>query len=140
MSDNFEAGLFNKIFREDTTIYIEHSARRIDITIDFGNLAIGIENKPWATEQSSQLEDYKNHLRKKYGSNFILFYLTGDGHKPQTLKEASSKVKMLSYNLHIMKWLTECYRKSKADKIRWFLLDFITYIEQTFPLTSEENK
>jgi len=138
LSSSFKISEFKSIFREDPTCYINNMSRRIDITLDFGNTGIGIENKPWATDQIDQLEDYKNHLKKKYRSNFILFYLSGDGHKPSSIREHTSNIKIISYNGHIKKWLNECYKESKADKIRWFLHDFISYIEQTFPSFTDE--
>src|ERR1039457_4161174 len=67
--------------REDRTSYCSSSERRIDITLDFGDFGIGIENKPFAFEAENQLTDYSLHLRGKY-KRFLLVYLSGDGREP----------------------------------------------------------
>ena len=54
-----------QVKREDPTHYNKNQSRRIDITVDFEDFGIGIENKPWAGEQEYQLRDYYNHLKKK---------------------------------------------------------------------------
>jgi PD-(D/E)XK nuclease superfamily len=68
--NRYNLSKFRGVVREDATRYIIASQRRIDITIDFGNAGIGIENKPWAGEQPDQLRDYAAHLAKKYREIF----------------------------------------------------------------------
>jgi hypothetical protein len=76
-----------KVVREDTTTYISRSNRRIDITIDLGDFGIGIENNPWASDQADQVNDYKEHLDKKFSGNFSIVYVTGDGSEPTSIDE-----------------------------------------------------
>ncbi|NOH17266.1 PD-(D/E)XK nuclease family protein [Clostridium cochlearium] len=129
-----------RIVREDPTTYIQNNQRIIDITINFENkFEIGIENKTWDKEQENQLQDYQKHLRKKYGENFCIIYISGDGSEPeslslklkkQLLKE--NKLIILKYKSHIKNWLDECYKECKSEKIRIFINDFINYVEQNF--------
>jgi PD-(D/E)XK nuclease superfamily len=42
--------------------------RRIDIYLEFKNGIIGIENKPWASDQDTQLTDYATYLEKTAGN------------------------------------------------------------------------
>ena len=80
-----------RIVREDPTAYTSSFQRRIDITIDFGSYGVGIENKPWATEAERQLEDYCDHLNRKYSGRFVLVYLSGDGCDPTSIAETLSR-------------------------------------------------
>jgi len=112
--------------------------RRIDILIDFsGKFAIAIENKLRATEQDSQLEHYSEFLNKEYNKNHILVYLDGSGRESITLLEKESKIKdgnfiETSYQDFLIPWLEECKKESESDKIRWFLMDFISWIDDNF--------
>jgi hypothetical protein len=139
VSRQYEAQKVN-VRREDLTRYIMNPFRRIDITIDFdfGDFGIGVENKPWAGEQQDQIRNYKEHLEKKYKS-FILVYLFGDGSEPQSIGEderealkQNGRLKVLTYFTHVKNWLESCYKECKAEKVRWFLRDFIDYIEDNF--------
>lgn len=129
-----------EMVREDPTSYIKKSQRRIDITIDFDkHEGIGIENKPWAGEQEDQVKDYQEHLEKKYKDNFVLVYLSGAGNEPESIKEGEKeilerqgKLKVLAYPVGFKNWLESCYKECKAEKIRWFLKDFIEYTERNF--------
>jgi hypothetical protein len=40
-------------------------SRRIDFTVDMGPDGVGVENKPWASDQEEQVLDYVRHLAKK---------------------------------------------------------------------------
>lgn len=138
------------IKREDTTGYIRSLLRRIDITLSFDNpvLYIGIENKPWAEDQKDQIKDYIDHLNKKSNGNFILVYLSDDGKEPESLdpsakKEliAKGKLKIVPYMPKLTLWLEKCIKDCESEKIRWFLRDFLRYIEHNFKAPEElENK
>jgi len=128
-----------KVLREDTTTYITHANRRIDITIDIGEWGIGIENKPWAFEQKDQVKDYQEHLDKKYSGDFILVYMTGDGSDPDSIDEElknllldQKKLIIFPYPGQLIDWLRRCQKECESDKYRWFLKDFIEYIDTNF--------
>ena len=133
--------------REVATNYITHHNRRIDIIIsDNENFGIGIENKPWAGEQPNQIKDYVEHLTKKY-HKFILIYLSGNGSEPTSIdnepkKELLENKKLInrSYAGKFLVWLGTCYKECESNKYRWFLKDFIRYVEITFPKINIEEQ
>ncbi|HHW43585.1 MAG TPA: PD-(D/E)XK nuclease family protein [Desulfotomaculum sp.] len=134
-----------KIKREEIAYYLSKPGRRIDITIDFNNFGIGIENKPWAEEQKDQIKDYCRHLESKYKDKFCLIYLSGNGNKPQSIRsgewqnlEQQGKAKAISYPHKFKEWLESCYKECKSEKIRWFLQDFVNYVERNFRIENEE--
>jgi hypothetical protein len=116
----------------------------IDITIDMGKFGVGIENKPWAGEQKDQVPRYLEHLRKRY-AGFCLVFIDGRGCPPKSISiheqqalDADGRFKMISYHRELKHWVDACARTSEADKIRWFLRDFASYIERRFvPLEAE---
>ncbi len=138
--DSFPNNLINcKVIREVSTSYIKKSQRRIDIILDFGDSGIGIENKPWAIEQEDQIKDYCEHLKRKYKDKFFLIYLSGDGSEPSSIEDVEkkdlqkqNKLKVLSYSENFRKWLESCYKECNSEKIRWFIKDFIEYIDNNF--------
>jgi hypothetical protein len=142
--NRYNLSKFRGVVREDAARYIIASQRRIDITIDFGNAAIGIENKPWAGEQPDQLRDYAAHLAKKYRENFLLVYLSGDGSAPQTLPKQqqddlrkNGRFGILTYRLDLHPWLESCAKECEAEKVRWFLRDFTAYVAREFPIPEQ---
>ena len=136
--NRYDLGKLRAIIREDATRYIVTSQRRIDITIDFGDARIGIENKPWAGEQPDQLKDYAAHLAKRYQGNFQLVYLAGDGTTPQTSPEQqqedlSKKRRFVvwTYRLDLQPRIEFCAKECEAENVRWFLQDFAAYMAET---------
>lgn len=129
-----------KITREDSTVYIKNSKRRIDITLNFENrYEIGIENKPWDFEQENQLQDYNEHLSRKYNDNYCIAFLSGYGATPDSIDDelrkkliSEGKFRMLTYRNELICWLHECYKECKSEKIRIFLNDLKSYIENNF--------
>lgn len=128
-----------RIERESLTSYIENSKRRIDITIDFnGHYGIGIENKPWHEDEDKQVSDYMKHMKRKYRDNYKIIYLSGDRTPPNensvdiNSQEYKEKVLVISYETEIMKWLNACYKECQSEKFRWFLKDFIDYVQHHF--------
>jgi hypothetical protein len=131
--------------REFTTF----RGRRIDIVIEFDNLVIGFENKPWAAEQDRQIKDYKDFLdtycRNK--KTFLIIYLSGSGQKPTSIDEAEREedeqkgtLRVLSYKGFLLPWLQECYRDCESEKLRYFLKDFILWIDNNFEEALENNE
>ena len=134
-----------RVGREISTAYIANNQRRMDITLKFADqFEIAIENKPRDSEQENQLQDYQEHLTRKYGEKFCLVYITGDGSPPVSIESelkdkmlADGRLVVLTYAKHakkgsMLKWLEICYKECKAEKIRSFIKDFIQYIEDNF--------
>ena len=136
-----------QVKREDATYYNEENQRRrIDITIDFEDFGIGIENKPWAGEGDGQLEAYDKHLKEKYGQQCCLVFITQDRRKPKSIDKPKCRIKkgelyLLSYRSDILDWIEECWQLCENDKFRWFLCDFREYIRAAFlSKNNEESK
>jgi len=126
--------------------FMTYEGRRIDILIKFSGFVIGIENKPWAGEQERQLADYDKFLQGIGNENYILIYLDGWGRKAQSIdeqkkEELKRKGKFLevSYNNFFKPWLIQCYKECEAEKVRWFLKDFINWIENNFKEELEDE-
>jgi len=143
-----------RIFREDATSYIYNPWRRIDITLDLSldsgghqhDFGIGIENKPWAGDQHQQVPDYIEHFRKRYGDYFLLIYLSGSDLPPSSLPEDKrtqlerlNQFRFLTYRTELRTWLMTTCKLCKADKVRGFLEDFISYIEASFRFRPPEE-
>lgn len=123
--------------------------RRMDLLLSFfpSNFKIAIENKPWAEDQEGQLADYRRALEcLNRGQDYLLIYLSGSGEGPSTWSiaegergklEAEGKLLVLGYREFLVPWLKECLKECEADKVRWFLKDFVAYIEKNF---QEEGK
>jgi hypothetical protein len=120
---------------EEPTSLIENSSRRIDITLNFGGqFGIGIENKPWAIEQSGWLRDYSSQLRKKFRDNFILVVLkpterslSDEDKEEREHLQSKKQFKIVSYEGELTNWLNSCYKECRAEKVRFFLKDFMEY-------------
>ncbi len=130
-----------KIIREKVTKEKEEEKfKRLDLLIEpntasqYDLPAIGLENKIWAPETPRQLEEYFDYLKNKY-ENFILIFLTPDGREAETsTKEMrkSSKYFECSYRDLLEPWLKECLKECKAEKVRFFIQDFIDWIESFY--------
>ena len=127
-----------KVRREEPVTYPPNSYGFIDIVLEFGAYGIGIENKPWAVEQKDQMARYHNHLEHAYPNGFCLVFLS-DGRNPETLTTELQKTlkeaglfRILSYSSGIRKWLRECDKECKADKIRWLIRDFEAFLGTEF--------
>jgi len=130
-----------KIIREKMTKEKEEAKfKRLDLLIE-PNIAsqydlpvIGLENKIWARETPEQLEKYFNYLKDNY-KNFILIFLTPDGRQAETATEEmrkSSKYFEWSYKDLLKPWLKECLKECKAEKVRFFIQDFIDWIDSFY--------
>lgn len=125
--------------REVPITYPPASYGFMDILIDGGSFAIGIENKPWASEQPDQLDRYRTHLDHEYSGRYCLVYLTGSGMQPTSLPaeirrklSAANRFGVLSYRSGLTKWIRACEKECKAEKIRWLLRDFDAFLSSTF--------
>ncbi len=122
----------------------EHSTPygRIDILIEFPNrVAIAIENKPWAGEQSEQLQRYVRWLEETYTyeGRYLLVFLTGTKREATSISESlknqlkeEGKFLETSYGELLKPWLLKCVKECESDKVRWFLKDFVSWIEENF--------
>jgi hypothetical protein len=135
-----------EVIREDPTTWIERFQRRIDVTVHIDDFCVAIENKPWAGEQESQLEDYHRHLEAKHKTSFCLVYLTGvDSVEPTSMDEtlveerrAKGTVRLISYQKDLLPWLEQCVMSCSSDKFRWFLRDFADHVREKFPISESE--
>ena len=130
-----------KVEVETLTSAIEHSTRRIDITIKCTSHCIGIENKPWAVDQPKQIIEYANNLGNYFPKKWSLIYLSGYGNLPSTesISEGDRKIliakgslKCCGYKEELIPWLTDCEAKCRSEKFRYFLREFIGYCIDTF--------
>jgi len=143
--NNYEDINNAEIIRE----YPTPEARRIDILIKLPSLYIGIENKPWAFEQNEQLDDYGKHLLEiskiaNYDTPYLL-YVEGSGNSAKTISDSTkealnNRFQEHSYRDLLVKWLKACLKECEADKVRWFIKDFITWIECNFSNNGEINE
>ncbi|EDP76309.1 PD-(D/E)XK nuclease family protein [Hydrogenivirga sp. 128-5-R1-1] len=129
----------------------EHSTDkggRVDIFIDLPNFVIGIENKIRARDQKDQLKNYNEYLKNKRES-YLLIFLTCDGREPSEWSipkgeraelEKSGKLITLSYGEFLKSWLKECLKECEADKVRWFIRDFISWIEENCKEVSDDGQ
>ena len=147
---NVPGALRNAAFLNSTKITREaatYKNRRIDILIELaGSFAIGVENKILAADQSDQVKDYVIDLEKKYGRNFTFVYLHSCGSNPSQesispeeldrLKTASQFVRLpydsraLAPMPSLKTWVDQCQRQCRSQKFRYFLQDFIVWIEK----------
>ena len=133
------------VYREEMTTYITNTRRRIDILIDFGTFGIGIENKPWAGEQTDQVKAYLDHLDRRYGSNFLLLYLSGNETQPESVERGEldrrkerNQFRLLDYRIGLLAWLGQCIETCETDAVRWFLRDFRSYVMEQFKVSSSD--
>jgi len=87
-ADFYTSALKVSVETESSTYLLKgKERRRIDLVIETKNWIIGIENKPWASDQEDQLLDYYQHLRKVSGKKkkYALVYLSGYGSIPPDL-------------------------------------------------------
>ncbi len=146
----YESGDHACIRTEECTTNIENNKRRIDILIEIkrnGQLhaGIAIENKPWATDQPNQIDNYTDHIKQRH-PNYYIVYLTLDGREPpdhsaiKTKTEEKEKLITMSYKDDIAAWLETCHKESQAEYVRQFLLDFSNYCRQpNLSYTSMQN-
>ncbi|MCX7109249.1 MAG: PD-(D/E)XK nuclease family protein [Proteobacteria bacterium] len=129
----------------EKTINHNNTVRRIDIYLNFDLAAtIAIENKPWAGDQENQCRDYKDYLEQLIHIHpeglICLIYLSGSGEQPSTFSiteayrvqaENAGRFKTIGYP-QLIDWLKDCRRECQADRVSFFLNEFIDYIQKHF--------
>lgn len=139
---NWLSNLPQKILTERATDKIEQNNRRIDISIEWRNGVVGIENKPWANDQDQQLADYARHLQESakglgFKDNWLLIYLSDREPDKSSLppeqrasyRENGNYVE-IDYTM-LCAWLDECAKESKALVIRVFIEELAKYIRSS---------
>jgi len=136
-------------WREDETWLIDKSLRRIDISVHFPHLkfGIGIENKPWASDQVDQVADYVRHMELPFGKHFLFFYWSGHGGAPTSLTqekrqslERQGRLHVWSYQRELRKWLETSRQACQVKKVDWFLTDLLNYLGRTFVEVSRPSQ
>lgn len=114
----------------------ETDGGRIDIVIEDGNHAVVIENKIYASDQDNQLLRYFNYGMREFKEkgNFVLLYLTLDGHKASKYSTGGNDnvgYFSISYKDDIINWLHECV-KIACDKpyVRESIKQYIDLLKQ----------
>jgi len=112
------------------------SGRRIDLYVELKKLGtkelkiVAIENKIWAYDQKDQLRDYYDYLNVANKPNFLLFYLTPYGAKPNTGdKDMDENIKVLTHDEWTLNLLNKWRDISLAQKIVLFINWIIEFIE-----------
>ncbi|PVZ81177.1 hypothetical protein C9426_31775 [Serratia sp. S1B] len=115
------------------------SKRRIDIVVQGNHWLLGIENKPWATDQPNQILDYLNEFEQRSSSlnKTLLIYLSPNGERPSQssinkqqcdIAIKSGKLALLSYK-DIVDWLDKLIGIADIPyRLRIFLDDLQRYI------------
>jgi hypothetical protein len=121
-------------FADKALVYTEQSNGEnglIDIIIETTTHAIIIENKIYAGDQDKQLERYAQSKKNK---NILIIYLTLDGYQPSQKSLGMLKVEevvLLSYAIHIIKWLKACINQSATlPAIRETLLQYVKLLQK----------
>jgi hypothetical protein len=136
-----------KVHREAPTFGIEKYRRRMDVLLEAGALVV-IENKLDAPEQPEQVKHYLEYLDRRTNSlctKSALIYLTPNGRKPNSLDkvtlrmyEENGRLKCWNYHGELRNWLKDCQRECEAEKIKYYLTDFLGYIESELIQDSED--
>ena len=78
--------------------------------------------------------------------NYLLIFLHGGWQEVKSIrKKEKERLKKkgrfleVSYNNFLKPWLIRCYKECEAEKVRWFLKDFITWVEDNFKVEEVEG-
>lgn len=112
-----ELGTISKVYREQ---------RNVDLTIDFANGRVIIENKVKSIPNIHQLKNYASNLGDK--DYLLLLSLFGD--------ENIDGYKIISYE-RILLFLQNCKNASSSEYVRGIYEDYINLIQSLVRLTSE---
>lgn len=127
----FPHGTEVRVATEAATYGITQSSRRMDIFLSGGGNCLAVENKIGAADQETQVADYLCHLKQTTSGCFTLVYLTPDGSAPSEHSLPKSIRNIYAENIHMLSWvdllecLSECRKEIDAEKLRFFLRDFI---------------
>jgi len=133
---------------KDFKVYTEYAAngnRRIDILLKSSDFAVIIENKPYTYDQQDQITDYISYMEDSHIPNYrgklLTIYLNKNEDMPKNFSDAS-KIKSLndkqkngefiivSYDVFAKTFLQQCYEKCESTRFRYFIADFIEFIEK----------
>ena len=105
---------------------------RLDIFIDNGSYGIIIENKVYAGDGEEQLKRYNDFAKEKYGEgNYIIYYLTLDGHEASDNSSNGVVYKCISYSKDIINWLQLCIHEcATMPLVRETLVQYLNHIKQ----------
>ncbi len=133
---------------KDFKVYKEYSAndnRRIDILLKNNDFAIIIENKPYTGDQKDQITDYIKYMEEEHQPNYknklFTIYLNStegepgnfsDDSKPKLLekKQANNEFEIITYDRFAKIYLKKCYEQCESEKFRYFIADFIEFIDK----------
>ena len=124
---SFDYNSLKKVQDEEPT----DSKRRIDIYLqDNSGAIIAIENKIYASDQDTQLYDYKNHI----GNNSLLLYLTLFGSLPSKVSTNGLKINedyyCISYSSLILVWIEQMIKeKACHGVVREILIQYEAIIK-----------
>lgn len=102
--------------------------RRLDIHVRLGRRAIGIENKPWASDQKLQISDYAEFLEKTCEpEGWMLVYLGDREPSADSIDAARLKdyvdagcMKLVTFRM-LAGWLERCAGAAKPFAVRVFI-------------------
>lgn len=122
------------------------SGGRMDLYIETATAYYPIEVKIWADDQDCQLSRYYQYVKNKSDNNFVIYYLTLDGHKPSEKsikglnKQDLKNVKRRSFEEHILPWLKNCAELSyRSPNVYGAIHQYITLVEK-LTLKHKEEK
>lgn len=106
----------------------EHA--NIDILIQDNRLAVVIENKIYAGDQYEQLQRYHEYVKRSHRQAH-LFYLTLHGDKPAEHSAGDLPVTLISYKIHISRWITACIKEAASKPtLRETIIQYQTLVNQ----------
>jgi len=115
---------------------------RMDISLHHPDKwIIGIENKPFASDQPKQIERYLDDMAHRADTGHGLVYLSGTGRSPQdhsisrdklACANANGKFCLFSYKSDLVPFLHQCSQKCKSPRFSNFLDDFAGYVLHRF--------
>lgn len=139
--DNVQTNQWDFVSTENCEVKLEEgidNQRRIDISLRFSHgEMIGIENKPWASDQKNQLHDYADYIHNKAGDKpWLLIYLCNEKPSEESISEKkrrnleeSGHLITMSYD-ELISWLLTCISYAKAPIVRTFIDELIKYIRK----------
>lgn len=113
--------------------------RRPDIVVfRSGKPWICIENKPWAADQHSQLEDYVRFMREHntQEQKWVVVYLVGDEGRVSPFDD--SNLVRVTYG-DLREWLEQCVCLCKASRVREAIEQLNDYISREFVRDAEDE-
>jgi hypothetical protein len=136
---------FKEIERADYALDREYWADgRIDILLHYENTAIIIESKPYASDQENQLKRYYDYIKRRYEFVFVVYLSRGNDPSEnsmpaQELKKLRDKrqFRTISFFEFSTNFLNKCYHQCESIKFKFFLYDFIYFLQTQFLMIEE---